>query len=81
MSEQKVIVTDARNRAPGNYHDAVINGVVHTGIMSIVVYVTDETELSLLNNMPVGTIAMSYGLEYAWQLNAEREWLEVGGAE
>ena len=81
VGNSEVIVNDPRQRKPGYYHDAVIDGVVYRGLLNCLAYVSDESELADLGDMPVGTIAFAYGLGSAWQLDASGEWVEVGGGE
>jgi len=65
-------------RLSSSMHSAIINGEIHHGIPSEMVYVSDESELaSFTNTMPVGTLAATYGWGSIWQLDADRNWVSV----
>ena len=59
-------------------HDAVIDGEIVRDIPSKMVYVSSQSQLSkYTNNVPVGTIAATYGFGSLWQLNASRQWVSM----
>ena len=78
ISCSEVNVTDERNRMPGNYHDAVVDGVLYRGIMDRVIYVESESDLDDLTGEQPGTLAMSYDEASKWRYDGS-DWTEVGG--
>lgn len=74
----EVNVTDERNRPAGNYHDAMMDGVLYRGIMDRVIYVESESDLDDLTGEQPGTVAMTYDEASKWRWDGA-EWTEVGG--
>lgn len=59
-------------------HDAVIDNEIVRDIPSKMVFVSSQSQLSkFTNNVPVGTIAATYGFGSLWQLNASRQWVSM----
>lgn len=75
----EVQVTDERNRPAGNYHDAVVDGVLYRGIPDRVIFVEDENDLDDLTDEQPGTVAMTYDEASKWRYDGA-DWTEVGGA-
>lgn len=76
----EVQVTDERNRPAGNYHDAVVDGVLYRGIPDRVIFVESESDLDDLTGEQPGTVAMTYDEASKWRYDGA-DWTEVGGAE
>lgn len=60
-----------------NSHSNVINGVVYSDIPDYTVYVESESDLSLLTDYPIGTIAIQYGFVNMWQKSSDGTWIAV----
>lgn len=72
------ISQEKRKALTTGMHDALIDGEVIKDIPSRVVFVTSESELSaIVDEEPVGTIAIQYGFANMWQLKPDGQWATV----
>lgn len=78
VEASEVQVTDERNRPAGNYHDAVVDGVLYRGIPDRVIYVESESDLDDLTEELPGTVAMTYDEASKWRYDGA-DWVTIGG--
>ena len=58
-------------------HGAVVNGAVEHNIPDHSIYVSSQSDLASLTNVPVGTFAIQYGFTHVWQLDPSGSWIEI----
>ena len=58
-------------------HDSIVDGAILHDIPSKMVYVSSESELANFADMPVGTIAATYGFTAMYQLKPDGTWATV----
>lgn len=58
-------------------HGALVDGEVVHNIPDHSVYVTSESDLASLTDLPAGTFAIQYGFSHVWQLTPSGAWVEV----
>ena len=59
-------------------HDAVIAGDIVHDIPSKLIMVKNTTERNrFTNTAPIGSIAATYGFGSMWQLNSDRQWVNM----
>jgi hypothetical protein len=80
VTADEVNVTDPRRREPGDYHDAIVDGVMYRGIPDKVIYVEDESDLTGMDNELPGTKAATYGEASWWQWDGT-EWTAMGASD
>lgn len=75
---EKIMGNNALKGLQWGMHDAIISGEIVRDIPSKMVFVTSQSQLSqFTQNVPVGTIAATYGFGSMWQLNASRQWVTM----
>lgn len=58
-------------------HDALVNGELHRGIPTRLIFVNNQTERDALPNIDAGTFVAVYGLTNIWQKDGEDSWKTI----
>ena len=59
-------------------HGAYLEGELISNIPDKAVYVNSSSDLpALVNELPVGSLAIQYGFVHAWQLKPDKTWATV----
>lgn len=59
-------------------HGAYLEGEIISNIPDKAVYINSSSDLpALVNELPVGAIAIQYGFVHAWQLKPDKTWATV----
>ena len=74
----KILGNNAIKQLQWGMHTAIINGEIVRDIPSELILVKNTTERNQFTNTAhIGTIAATYGFGSMWQLNSDRQWVNM----